>query len=439
MAFNITLLLIEIALSAFFSASETALFSLRRHELARFSHDRRPSRRLVANLMKLPRKLLLTLMAGNVTINMLIFATGLVIFQKIAGADSMLGPVLGLVIPLMVTLLGDIVPKGTSIVFRKHVALGAAPLVQICQKVLSPATFLLNAVLVEPLTRLLIGGRRPHNEVTIEELAALVEMSQHQQIIDADENAMLSGVIQLGELRVRNIMVPRVDIIAFDIQDDVQELHRVMRERQLPKIPVYDGDIDRTLGLIYAKDLFLRHDRSLRQLIKPVKFVPEMISLTQLLNHFRQTRTQMAMAVDEYGGIVGLVSLEDVAEEIVGELSLPGDAANQNTWERIDERNYRISGRVSVHDWAEQFDIRRFDQRVTTLAGLIVAHLGRLPVVGDQISLGNIVLTVESLQGHRIDWIRLELNVAVSEANTTREIGGQGQDSATVGGGQGQC
>ena len=359
--------------------------------------------------MQRPRKLLLTLMVGNVTVNMLIFATSLAVIEEFVAPGSHFGPILGLVAPLLVTLFGEILPKGTSIVLRTSFSLRAAPLARICQIALTPVTMVLNSLLVEPLTRLLIGGRSPRNEVTVEELAELVEMSQHQRIIDADENAMLGGVIQLNELKVRDIMVPRVDIVAFDLRDDSQNLYRIMRERHLPKIPVYDGDIDHIKGLIYAKDLFLHHDCPPRLLVRKAQFVPDVISLTQLLDHFRRTRSQLAMVVDEFGGITGLVTIQDVAGQIVGELAPDGEGENEPTWERLDDRHYRISGRVSVRDWAEQFDIRRFDDRVSTLAGLIVAGLGRLPVVGDQLRLGNVLMTVELLRGRRVEWIRLEL------------------------------
>jgi len=412
MLFRLVLLALLLVASAFFSGAETALFALTRHELHHFRTDPRASRRLVATLMRQPRQLLLTLMVGNVTINMFIFATSLGLFQKLAGPDSVWGPILGLISPVLVTLFGEIFPKGTAIDLRTHVAVRAAPLIRACQLILAPVTLVLNSLLVEPFTRLLVGGKHLPEDVTVEELHELLEMSQRRRIIDADESAMLNGVIQLNEIKVRNILVPRVDMIAFEIHEDPKELRCILRERHLPKLPVYEDDIDHTLGLIYAKDLFLFPDRPLRQLIRPVAFVPELITLTQLLNHFRQTRTQLAMVVDEHGGVVGLATIEDVAEQIVGELSLPGDEEELPAWERLDNRQYRISGRVNIRDWAEHFNIRRFDERVTTLAGLVIAQLGRLPEVGDQVRLSNLLLTVESLRGRRIEWIRLELTDA---------------------------
>lgn len=409
MVFWLAFLAILLVTSAFFSGAETALFALTRHELHRFQADPRASRRLAASLMQQPRQLLLTLMVGNVTVNMLIFATSLTLFKKLTGPGSLLGPLLGLSSPIVVTLLGEIFPKGTAIDLRTSLAPKMAPIVHGCQILLAPVTTTLNVLLVEPLTRLLAGDTKPPPDVTAEELQELIEMSQARQIIDADENAMLSGVIRLNELKVRNILIPRVDMIAFDIDDDPEELRQLLREHHMPKIPVYKEDVDHTLGLIYAKDLFLFPTQPLQQLVKPASFVPEVITLTQLIDFFRKTQSQLAMVVDEHGGVVGLVTIEDVAERIVGALALPGDESDLPTWERLDDRHYSISGQVNIREWAEHFNIRQFDERVTTLAGLMMASLGRVPKVGDQVRLGNLLLTVESLNGRRIERIHLEL------------------------------
>ena len=411
MTLRLALLALLLACSAFFSGAETALFSLSRHELTTLARHPRASHRLVADLMRKPRKLLLTLMIGNVTINTFIFAASLSLFQSLGEGTRWVAfaPALGLISPLLVTLFGEILPKGTSIEMRTRVAPRLAPAVRVFQLLLTPLSGALNLVLIEPLTRLVVGGRRPDPDVSIEELHELVEMSERRHVIDADENAMLSEVIQLEELEVRDVMVPRVDMTAFEINDDPDALRRLMREHRFAKLPVYEGDIDHVVGLIYGKDLFLDRDRPLVDLVKPVPFVPDLITLTQLLAHYRRTRTQMAIVVNEYGGVVGVVSVEDVAEQIVGELTLPEEASDQPAWERIDPRRYRVAGRVSVRDWSVQFHVRALAERATTLAGLVVSLLGRIPQVGDQVQIGNLTLTVEAMERRRVTWILLEL------------------------------
>ncbi|HOB76479.1 MAG TPA: hemolysin family protein [Phycisphaerae bacterium] len=408
MVFTLILLIGLLIGSALFSGAETALFGLSRYELNQFRRDRRASHRLVAELLRNPRKLLLTLMVGNVTLNMFIFATSIAFFSSIANGRPKLAAALGLISPIMVTLLADLLPKGTAIVLRSRVAVWAAQPTRVAQIVLSPIGKVLNILLVEPMTRLLVGGRRPDQYVTIDELRELVEMAERHRIIDADENAMLGEVVQLSRLKVRDIMVPRVDMVAFELYDDPDELKRILRQRPFDRLPIYEGTIDHIVGQVYTKDVFLNPNSPIKDLLRPIRFVPELITLTQLLDFFRSTKTGVAIVVDEFGGVVGLVTLSAVAEQIVGELTGPEDE-DHITWERLDERRYRVSGSLNIRDWAEQFDIRRIDEDVTTVAGLVLARLGRIPSVGDKVRLGNLELTVESMRGRRIDRVLLEL------------------------------
>lgn len=421
MAFQIVLLLVLLAFSGFFSGAETALFALSAHEINRFRRDKRASHRLVAQLLQNPRPLLLTLMIGNVTINMFIFAVSLALFQSISGQHAVLAPILGLASPIIVTLTGELLPKGTSFLTRNRVAPRIAPAVRFFQVLLRPISTTLNFLLVEPMTRLLTGSSRRAENVTPEELSTLVEMSQRRRIIDADENAMLSGIVQLHDLKVRDIMVPRIDVIAFELQDDPDALRRMMGERHFPKLPVYDGDMDHIAGLAYAKDLFLNPHSKIEDILRPIRFLPEVVTLTQALHHFQQTRSQLAIVVDEHGGVVGLVTLEDVAEEIVGELTDPEAEEQKPDWERLGPARFRVSGQLSIRDWAEQFHVGQLDPRVSTLGGYIVAHLGRIPDLGDQVCIGNLQLTVETLHKHRIEWVIAEI-VSPSSASDGKEV-----------------
>lgn len=406
MVFFLLLLILLLAGSAFFSGAETVLFSLSRHELSQFRRDKRLSHQLVARLMEHPRRLLLTLMIGNVTLNMFVLATSLVVLQTLPGRLKLLAPVLGVLAPVILTVVADIMPKGIAILSAPRLATCIAPVVHTVQLVLSPATRLLGGI-VTPLTRLLAGGRRPGEYVTVDELQQLVEMSQRRRIIDADENAMLNEALELGRLKVRDIMVHRTDMIAFEIHDDPDELRRLLREHKLAKVPVYEGTIDRVIGLVYAKELFLHRHRPLRQLARGVRFVPEIISLTQLIAHFRGTRTQLAIAVDEFGGVTGLVTIEDVARQIVGEIAPVEDETP--LWQRVGPRQFRVSGGMSVREWAQIFHAAGSGEDVTTLGGLVLTRLGRPAAPGDQIRLGNLRLTVESLRGRRIESILLDL------------------------------
>lgn len=406
---GLLLLVILLVASAFFSGAETALFSLSRHERLRFSQDKHASRRRVAELLRRPRRLLLTLMIGNVTVNTFIFAASLMVFEQITGERSPWTPVLGLIAPVVVTLCGEILPKGTAIVLRASLAPKVAPIVWVVQGILSPFRMVLSVLLVEPATRLLTGAGRSAESVTAEELRRLITLSAERRLIGPEETSMLAHVVQLGELRVRDVMIPRVDMIAFDINADLGDLHLLLRKHRFTKLPVYDGDIDRLVGLLYAKDLLLKPDRPLRSMIRPVHFVPEMITLTQLTEEFRRVGGQIAAVVDEYGGLVGLVAIEDVARQIVGELADSDAPSDQPMLIALDEKRYRVAGSMSLHEWAERFGMPRPVHDAATVAGLMLERLGDIPRVGDTVEIESMRLRVESLAGRRIEWILLEV------------------------------
>ncbi|MHC4608712.1 MAG: hemolysin family protein, partial [Planctomycetota bacterium] len=246
----------------------------------------------------------------------------------------------------------------------------------------------------------------------VDELRALVEMSAHRGVIDSAENRMLQEIVALPQINVRAIMTPRVDVVAVPLAARAQQMRERMLQARLTKLPVYGRDLDDVRGLIYARDLYLQKDVAPSQLIRPVNFVPEQINLVQLIEHFRNSRSQLAVVVDEFGGMAGLVALEDVLEQIVGDLGSPQETTEPAT-EAIDENTYRLAGDLSIHDWAQQFGIvslasrTPLASRVQTVAGLVLAELGRWPREGDSVRIRNLTLTVERLAGRRIDRILL--------------------------------
>jgi CBS domain containing-hemolysin-like protein len=289
----------------------------------------------------------------------------------------------------------------------------SATVVQVSGYVLGPLGRGLDLVMVEPLTRLIFGrpGHRISREskLSTSELKTLLEMSRRRGLIDRTEDVYLREVIDLSRIRVRDIMVPRVEVTMFDVNRSPEELRELMRQTRLTKIPIYDEAVDEIVGLVYAKVLFFEPDKPLRELVTPVRFVPELITGEQLLQNFRQTRSQIAIAVDEFGGMAGLVTLEDVAEEIVGEIHDPEDRQVEPEIVQVSDTEYEISGRLSVHYWVEMFGISELTERVTTVAGLVTARLGRPANVDESVTIGNVRLTVTAADGPRIERLRLSL------------------------------
>jgi CBS domain containing-hemolysin-like protein len=234
-----------------------------------------------------------------------------------------------------------------------------------------------------------------------------VERSAHEGVINSTENEMLQAIVALVDLSIREVMTPRVDIQSVRMDADRDSVLEIVRSSGRRRLPVHGRDLDDIRGVIYARDLYLNQDKPVRKLVRSAHFVPEQVNLMQLLRHFRTGRNQLAIVVDEYGGTAGLVTSEDVVEWIVGDLpdiETPRPAVHI---ERIDEDTYRLPGNLSVRLWADRFGVEEFERSVDTLAGLILAKVGRLPRPGTSVSIRNLELTVEAMRGRRIERVLL--------------------------------
>ena len=396
------------------SACETALFCLSRQELHRFRGSGGVLRRRVYRLMQQPRRVLMTVLITNTAVNVSIFAVSFVALERLHG-HAVLAAAGGIGVLLAVIVFGEMVPKGLALSNPGRFAPPAAVMISAIYTVVAPIQWLLAALLVDPITRLLApsapGGQSsslPY-AVTTDELRLLVEQSAREGAIDSKENEMLQAIVALDRASVREVMTPRVDLHWIRIDDDPAAVSRTMRESGRRKLPVCGRNLDDLRGVLYARDLLLNPKSPIRTLVRPIHFVPEQANLVQVIRHFREEAVRFAVAVDEYGGTAGLVSIRDVAGRIVGDLPTGQDAPGLPTAlaERIDENTYRLWGDLSVRIWADHFGVGEIDRHIHTLAGLILARLGRLPQAGDSVRIRNLTLTVESLNNRRIERVLL--------------------------------
>ena len=410
---HFSFLILLVLLSGMFSGSESVLFSLSRHQLELYARSANPLRRLAAGLMRSPKRTLMTILLGNTTVNVLLFAATYVLSQSLEPRLGWWVTPFGAVFSILVVLIGgEVVPKVIAVSLADRLAPVSAAVIGTAGTVLTPLNIVLNAVLVEPLTRVLFGRSGAdvsRHRISTDELKSLLELNSHRGWISRTEDLYLREVIDLHDLEVAHIMTPRVEMSAFDIARPVDELREMMRATRLTKIPVFEGSIDNVLGWIYAKVLFFDPGRPLRELLTPVRYVPQVINCEQLLAHFRDTKSQIAIVVDEFGGVAGLVTLEDVIEEIVGDIYDPEDEPDRPEIARISDSAYDVSGRLSLHYWAETFGIARLTDQVATVGGLVMHELGRTPAVDDVVRIANIELTVTETRGRRIERLRLRL------------------------------
>ncbi|MBN1554441.1 MAG: HlyC/CorC family transporter [Phycisphaerae bacterium] len=397
--------------SAFFSGSETALFTLTRSQLQELRASRHWPGRVAARLARKPRRLLNTLLLGNMLVNIAFSATAAVLVLKLeaSGQPAWLVGVASAAPLLAVLLVGEVTPKMLAWSIARRWAVTAAPLIDVLCRLFLPVLWILDRGIVEPATRILA----PHpaetgSEITPEELAGLMQLSARRGLLDRDVGDMLNEIVELTDLTAGEIMVPRVDMVAYDVNHSVAGLIDLFRETGFRKIPVYRDDLDHVLGVIHARRLLLHPETPLEELVRPVSFLPEAANLEKVLAQFRKTRRQLAVVVDEYGGTAGLVTLEDVLEEIVGDIPDYREAPSRPAVQKLSPTRYLVSGDLSVRDWAEAFGLAPVKGRISTIGGLTATLLNRIPREGDSVDYHNLRLTVHATRRRRVEAVRLE-------------------------------
>jgi len=401
--------------SGFFSGSETALFSLSAADRTLLSR-RSMIGSLLDSLLHDTQMLLITLMFGNMLVNVLYFvvssALALKLDPKLHGGWIIPATIAPLV---FIIIFGEVLPKMiANLAPTTWVRTTVVPLYAV-HRVIGPLRIILQAGLIAPLGRLISPSVKPA-ALDADELRALVEVSQDRGIIDPSEEHLLREVVRLSELKVRDVMVPRVDLKAVPIDIPAQQLLEFIRTEGVTKIPVYRRDLDAIAGVIYAKQALLARTGDARfdprRLVRQVRFVPELQRVDQLLEEFRKSGTHLAIAVDEYGGTAGLVTLKDVVERMVGNLDVegPNDYPDHAHAQRLAPGRWRVPGELPVADWVSIFGRENIPARVATVGGLVASLLGRIPQPEDTARLGNVQLRVLEMRNQRVQWVELSVD-----------------------------
>ncbi len=396
-------------LSALFSSSETALFSLGKEDVKRLKERNGRTDRILAGLVGSPKRLLITILLGNTAVNLAFYSISFSLSQEILGSDTPNATFWAWTVVftslLAVIILGEVIPKGIAVRIPEHLSHLVALPISIVEKLLLPFRAPITVVL-DRLERLFGrgGGKEPY--ITAEELKVMLALSERYGVVDTRERTMIHAVLDFGRMRVKDVMVPRVDLTAFDISDPVDDFLALVRETRYKKIPVYEESRDNILGVVYAKDVFLNPGKGLRGMVRNVPFVPETKTIESLLREFRREHQQMAIVADEYGGTAGLITLEDILEEVVGEI--------QDETERYEEpirklggNKYVVHASISLMDWCETFGVE-LEPVADTIGGYVVSLLGRIPKRNDSVSYKNIIFTVEEVRKRRITRLLVE-------------------------------
>ncbi|MCC6477379.1 HlyC/CorC family transporter [bacterium] len=402
-------------MSAFFSASETALFSLTRSQISELGEESdHPATRKLLSLLKDPRRLLIVLLTGNTIVNVLAATVAALVtasfLDQWEGKQWVIFVVQGIVVTLVLLITGEILPKFAAIRNPLKWSLGIAGPLTYISKLLWPITVIITPI-ADSLARA-FGVERRKLWISEEEIKTLLEVGEEHGALEKNERDMIHSIFELGEITVREIMVPRTDMIALEVQTPLSKVLETVRKCGHSRFPVYDEKIDNVIGILHAKDLMtfypFKEEVDLKKIIRTAHFVPEAKTIDELLKQLQEQRVHMSIAVDEYGGTAGLVTLEDIIEEIVGEIQDEHDA-ERTLWTRIDEQTVVIEAKVDVETVNDVLgeDVIPIDDDFDTLGGFLLAELGDFPEAHKRIEYHNYDFVVEEIRHHRLGRVRI--------------------------------
>ena len=402
-------------LSAFFSGSETAFFSLTKSTIDKLSRSKSPARRQISILLKDPKKLLISIIIGNTISNTAIATVAALLTTRFSiqyGLDRLLILMLNvLVVTLVILVFSEIMPKVSAVKNAKNTAL----------RLVYPLTFF--HYLFLPLSAFfsmftqflssLLGLEKDKHILSDQELRTLVDVGEERGALEKDEKEMIHSILEMSDTITREIMVPRTDMEALEKSASLKDVLNLVKDKLHSRVPVYDESIDNIAGILFLKDLLpfikMKDQASfdLGKLVHPPYYVPEQKKINELLREFQKERIHMAIVVDEYGGTSGLVTLEDVIEEIVGEIQDEYDE-EASLFEKIDTNTFIVDAAMQIDELNEELDLGLPEEEgVDTVAGFLLGRFGSVPKFDDKLEFNGYEFTITKATKKRIEKVKI--------------------------------
>ena len=402
-SYLIGILIVLLILSAFFSSSETAFSSANRIRLKSYAQLGKQSAQTALDLLEDYDHLLSTILIGNNIVNIAASSIATLLFVAHFGN---LGVTLSTVVmTLLVLSFGEITPKTLAKEDPEAFAMRFAWLLKVLNTLFTPLNALFS-VWKKLLQRFMPATER--STITEEELLSLVEEAAQEGSIDEEDEVLIKNVVEFNDTEVGAIYTPRVDVISINAKMDCQEITDLFIQTGFSRLPFYQTNIDEIEGIIHQKDFHndvITGKKSIEEIVKPVAFVPKSIKISELLKNLQREKLHLAVVVDEHGGTLGIATMEDIIEELVGEI---WDEYDQEDLEliKLSDYEYRIKGQKDLDDLE---DILMLADRLgaTTVGGYIMNSLGKIPEVGDELKIGSYELSVIEMDQHRIEEVRL--------------------------------
>ena len=412
MTTNIILIAILVMLSAYFSATETAFSSLNKTRLKTMAEKGNKRAQLALKLAENYDKLISTILVGNNIVNIACASISTILFIEIINEQS--GPAVStLVTTVVVLIFGEITPKSIAKDMPERFAMFSAPIINALSILLTPVNFVLGQW--QKIASKIIKDDE-ESKMSQEELLMIVDEVTEDGSLDDDEGDLIKNAIEFGEQEARDILTHRVDLVAVPVDEEKEEIAKLFTKTKLSRLLVYEEDIDNIIGVIHLKDFFTEKGitrKSVKTIMASPVFVQEYEKINDLLKRLQKNKTHVAVVIDEYGGTLGIVTMEDILEELVGEIWDEYDVVEED-FKEIGENVYDVDGSASFDDFCDFFDIEVESDNVS-VGGFITELLGKMPEVGDQATFENLKMVVTSIESHRVENVEVTRTISQEE------------------------
>lgn len=394
-------IVVLIGCSAFFSMSETAFTSVNQIRLKKMANEGDVKAERTLRILEDYDRFLTTVLVGNNLVNIAGTSLATLVFSLLLGAET--GAVASTVfMTVAVLIFGEITPKSIAKSRPEKVCIRICGVIRALEIILSPISWLFSK-----MTKFISRNQPDNDTMTEDELEVMIDEIESDGVIDKDESELIKSAMRFDDVQVSEVYLPRMDIVAIDVSSSPEELGNLIASSGYSRIPVYDKSIDNIIGVAYAKEFytnnFLGVKFSIKDIVKPVKYVPETMSIATILKDFQKSKIHMAVVLDSYGGTMGIVTMEDLLEELVGDIWDESDEVQQEIV-KVSDDTINAKGVANIYDVMEalelKFDPEEYEDYSVT--GYIVYKLGRGPVRGDVIEMPDATITVRSVKGRRV-------------------------------------
>ncbi len=415
---RIIILIVLVLLSAFFSSAETALMTCNKVKMKALADEGSKGAGLVLKISEDTQKMLSAILIGNNIVNLSASALMTVFVTDLFGGNYAVGIGTG-VLTLVVLIFGEIVPKTIATAYAEKISLWYAGIILFVMAVMTPFSFIINGI-ATVILKILHVDTANHQAMTENELKTYVDVSHEDGVIESGEKEIIYNVFDFSDAVAKDIMIPRIDMSCVSTEADYNEVMKIFKEDMYTRIPVYEGnEQDNIIGLINVKDLILLQDKEnfkIRDHLRKAYYTYEFKKTADLLVEMREKSQNVAFVLSEYGATVGMITLEDLLEEIVGEIRDEYDSDEINLIKNVGGRRYLVEGNMKLDDINDELGTELDSEDYDSIGGLMIEALDRLPGYGEMVTLDNgITLTARGIKGNRITKVLITVNTPAEE------------------------